>query len=180
VRYVALLRGINVGGHGKVEMPRLKDCFDAQGFKDVSTFTNLGNVFFETSATNRVRMVKKIEHAIEREIGFRVPVVLRTGAEIARVVKAVPKGWVTDQRMRCDIMFLWPDVDSRSVLKGIPSQPDVEDLKYVPGALVWRIDRAHIGKSKVRTVIGSKLYKNLTIRNINTVRKLNDLLRTKP
>ena len=176
MRYVALLRGINVGGHGKVEMPRLKACFEAQRFKDVSTFTNLGNVFFETGAGDRLRVIKKVETAIENEFGFRVPVVLRTSQEIARVVKAVPKTWVTDQRMRCDVMFLWPDIDSRSVLKEIPSQPDVEDLKYVPGALVWRIDRAHIGKSKVRKVIGSTLYKNLTIRNINTVRKLNDLL----
>jgi len=177
VRYVALLRGINVGGHGKVEMPRLTACFEAEGFKGVSTFTNLGNVFFETGARDRSRLIKKVEAAIEKEFGFRVPVVLRTSGEIARVVKAVPKDWVTDQRMRCDVMFLWPDVDSRSVLKEIPSQPDVEDLKYVPGALIWRIDRAHVGKSKVRKVVGSKLYKNLTIRNINTVRKLNDLLR---
>jgi len=176
VRYVALLRGVNVGGYGKVEMPRLKACFEAQGLKDVSTFTNLGNVFFETGA-HRSRVIKKVEAAIEDEFGFRVPVVLRTAEEIARVVKAVPKSWVTDQRMRCDVMFLWPEVDSRSVLKEVPSQPDVEDLRYVPGALVWRIDRAHVGKSKVRKVIGSKLYKNLTIRNINTVRKVNELLR---
>ena len=177
MRYVALLRGINVGGHGRVEMSRLKACLDAKGFKEVSTFTNLGNVFFDAGARERSRVVKKIEAAIENEFGFRVPVALRTKAEIARVVKAVPKRWATDQRMRCDVMFLWPDVDSRSVLKEIPSRPDVEDLNYVPGALVWRIDRAHVGKSKVQRVIGSKLYKNLTIRNINTVRKLNDLLR---
>ena len=177
MRYVALLRGINVGGHGKVEMPRLKACLDAQGFKNVSTFTNLGNVFFETSARDRSKVIKKIETTIEKEFGFRVPVVVRTSAEIARVVKAVPKSWVTDQRMRCDVLFLWPDVDSRSVLREVRSEPSVEDLKYVRGALVWRIDRAHVGKSKVRKVIGSKLYKNLTIRNINTVRKLEDLLR---
>ena len=177
MRYVALLRGINVGGYGKVEMPRLKACFEAQGLKAVSTFTNLGNVFFETGGRDRSRVIKKVEAAIEEEFGFRVPVVLRTADEIARVVKAVPKGWVTDKRRRCDVMFLWPEVDSRSILKEVPSRPDVEDLKYVPGALVWRIDRAHVGKSKVRKLIGSTLYKNLTIRNINTVRKLNDLLR---
>lgn len=177
MRYVALLRGINVGGHGKVEMPRLKACFEAQGFKNVRTFTNLGNVLFDTNVRDRSRLVKKIEDAIEEEFGFRVAIVLRTPGEVARVAKAVPNSWVTDQRMRCDVLFLWPDVDSRSVLKEVQSQPDVEDLKYVPGALVWRIDRSKVGKSKVRKVIGSKLYKNLTIRNINTVRKLNDLLR---
>ena len=177
MRYVALLRGINVGGYGKVEMPRLKACFEARGLKNVSTFTNLGNVFFETGERDRSRVIKNVEGAIENEFGFRVPVVLRTAEEIARVVKAVPTRWVTDQRMRCDVMFLWPEVDSRSILKEVPSQTDVEDLKYVPGALVWRIDRAHIGKSKVRKLIGSTLYKNLTIRNINTVRKLHELLK---
>jgi uncharacterized protein (DUF1697 family) len=158
-------------------MPRLKACFEALGFKNVRTFTNLGNVLFEASARDKSRLIKKIEGAVEKDFGFRVSIVLRTPQEIARVVKAVPKGWVTDKRMRCDVLFLLPDVDSRSVLKEVPSQPDVEDLTYVPGALVWRIDRAKVGKSKVRKVIGSKLYKNLTIRNINTVRKLNDLLK---
>ena len=177
MRYVALLRGINVGGYGKVEMPRLKACFEDLGLKDVRTFTNLGNVIFDAKARDRLRLIKKIETAVERDIGFRIAIVLRTPQEIARVVKAVPTGWVTDQRMRCDMMFLWPDVDSRSVLKEVPSQPDVEDIKYVPGALVWRIDRTKVGKSKVRKVIGSKLYKNLTIRNINTVRKLNALMK---
>lgn len=157
-------------------MPRLKTCFETQGFKEVRTFTNLGNVLFETSARDRTRLLKKIEKAIEDEFGFRVAIVLRTPLEIARVAKAVPTSWVTDQRMRCDVMFLWPEVDSRKVLKEVSSAPGIEDLKYVPGALVWRIDRAKIGKSKVRKVIGSKLYKNLTIRNINTVRKLDGLL----
>ena len=177
MRYVALLRGINVGGHGKVALPQLKACFEAQGFKEVRTFTNLGNVLFETSARDRSRLIKKIENAIEREFGFRVAIVLRTPQEIARVAKVVPKTWVTDQRMRCDVMFLWPDVDSRSVLKEVPVATGVEDLKYVPGALVWRIDRSKVGKSKVRKVIGSTLYKNLTIRNINTVRKLDAMLK---
>ncbi|HLW15773.1 MAG TPA: DUF1697 domain-containing protein, partial [Actinomycetota bacterium] len=61
MRYVALLRGINVGGHGKVEMSRLKACLERQGFKDVSTFTNLGNVFFETGGRDRSEWIKKME-----------------------------------------------------------------------------------------------------------------------
>lgn len=177
MRYVALLRGINVGGYGKIEMPKLKACLERAGFASVSTFTNLGNVFFESSAKDRGRLTKKIETAIEADTGLAVPVVLRTREEIARITKAVPNSWVTDQHMRCDVMFLWPAVDSRSLLRTVPTAPDVEDLKYVPGALVWRIDRDKVGKSKVRKVVGSDLYKQLTIRNINTVRKLHDLLR---
>lgn len=176
MRYVALLRGVNVGGYGKVEMPRLKACVERAGFGSVRTFTNLGNVLFETEAQDRSRMVRKIETAIQAEFGFPIQVLLRSPKEIARITKAVPLDWVTDQRMTCNVMFLRPDVDSRGVLKQVPTQPGVEDLRYVPGALIWRIDRSNIGKSKVRKLIGSALYKNLTIRNINTVRKLDALL----
>ena len=177
MRYVALLRGINVGGKAKVEMARLKVCFEGLGLKSVGTYINSGNVIFETAAKDRKRLIGKIERAIEHEFGFRVPLVLRTLDELARVTTSVPPAWVTDPRMRCDVMFLWPEADSRSVLQKVPVHPEFEDLMYVPGALVWRIDRADAGKSKVGSVIGSDLYKQLTIRNINTVRKLEDLLR---
>ena len=179
MRYVALLRGVNVGGNAKVEMARLKVCFERLGLTSVATYINSGNVVFETRATARARLIGKIERAIEGEFGFRVPLVLRTLDELARVTKSVPRTWVTDQRMRCDVMFLWPDADSRSVLRQVQVQPQLEDLKYIPGALVWRIDRADASKSKVGRVIGSDLYKALTIRNINTVRKLESLLRAR-
>jgi uncharacterized protein (DUF1697 family) len=179
MRYVALLRGINVGGKAKVEMARLKICFEGLGLGSVGTFINSGNVLFETGAKDRKRLIGKIERAIEKEFGFRVPLVLRTPAELARVTKSVPRTWVTDQRMRCDILFLWPEADSRSILGKVPVHLELEDLKYVPGALVWRIDRVDAGKSKVRKVIGSDLYKQLTIRNINTVRRLEELLRAR-
>jgi len=177
MRYVALLRGINVGGKAKVEMARLKICFEGLGLTSVATYMNSGNVLFETGAKDRKRLIGRIERAIEKEFGFRVPLVLRTSAELARVTKSIPRTWVTDQRMRCDIMFLWPEADSRSILGKVPVRLELEDLKYVPGALVWRIDRCDAGKSKVSKVIGSDLYKQLTIRNINTVRKLEGLMR---
>jgi uncharacterized protein (DUF1697 family) len=179
MRYVALLRGINVGGHARVEMARLRVCFEGLGLESVGTYINSGNVLFGTDDKDRKRLIGKIESAIEEEFGFRVPLVLRTLAELARVTRSVPRTWVTDRRMRCDVMFLWPEADSRSIVGKVPMNRELEDLKYVPGALVWRIDRADAGKSKVRTVIGSDLYKRLTIRNINTVRTLEELLRAR-
>jgi uncharacterized protein (DUF1697 family) len=179
MRYVALLRGINVGGHARAEMARLKVCLQSLGLESVGTYINSGNVLFATDAKDRKRLIGKIESAIEDEFGFRVPLVLRTLAELGRVTTSVPRTWVTDQRMRCDVMFLWPDADSRSIVGKVPINPELEDLTYVPGALVWRIDRADAGRSKVRRVIGSDLYKRLTIRNINTVRTLEELLRAR-
>ena len=64
MKYIALLRGINVGGNNKVEMKKLKDVFEALGFKNVSTYINSGNVIFETNETEMVKIVEKIEQAI--------------------------------------------------------------------------------------------------------------------
>jgi uncharacterized protein (DUF1697 family) len=177
MRYVALLRGINVGGKSTVSMSRLKSSFEELGLDNVKTYINSGNVLFETRASDRKRLVRKIETAIEKQFKLPVRVTLRTPQEIARVVKAVPKAWATDKKMRCDVMFLWPEVDKRAVLKQVPTQPKIEDLKYTKGALIWRIDRKNAGKSRVGRMIGSDLYKSLSIRNINTVRKLDELLR---
>jgi uncharacterized protein (DUF1697 family) len=180
VRYVALLRGINVGGGSRVEMARLKTCFEGLGYTRVRTYINSGNVLFESRAKDRRRLSRRIEVAIEREFGFPVRVLPRSDAEIDRLVKAIPRTWVNDDRMRCDVMFLWPDVDSRAVLREVPAQRGLEDLRYVAGALLWRIDRADVSKSRVGRMIGTELYRSLTIRNVNTVRKLQELLQEDP
>ena len=180
MRYVALLRGVNVGGAAKVEMPRLKALFEDLGLASVRTYINSGNVLFDSRATDRTRLTRRIEKAIEAEFGFPVRVLLRAGDEVARLVKAIPRTWVNDQQMRCDVWFLWPEADSRATLREIPVQPELEDLRYAPGALLWRIDRKDAGRSRVGKVVGTKLYRNLTIRNVNTVRKLGELLSTGP
>ena len=132
--YVALLRGINVGGSSRVEMPRLKGCFEDLGFHRVRTYINSGNVLFETRAKDRTRLARRIEKAIEEEFGFSVRVLLRSAGELDRLVKAIPRTWTNDQRMRCDVMFLWREADSGTVLREIPAQRGLEDLRYIPGA----------------------------------------------
>jgi uncharacterized protein (DUF1697 family) len=177
MRYVALLRGINVGGRSRVEMPRLKALFEGLGLGAVRTYINSGNVLFESRATDRTRLGRRIERAVEQEFRFPVRVLLRTAAEMDRLVNAIPRTWKNDQHMRCDVILLWPEVDSKEVLRDVPAQRGLEDLRYVPGALVWRIDRKDAGKSRVGKIIGTDLYRSLTIRNINTIRKLDELLR---
>ena len=177
MRYVALLRGVNVGGASKVEMPKLKKTFERLGYGDVRTYINSGNVLFDSNARDRRRLTRRIETGIESDLGMRVPVVVRSADEIDALVKAIPRRWVNDPRMRCDVMFLWPDVDRPEVLEQIPANPKVEDVRYVAGALIWRVDRANVGKSRVGRIIGTELYRGLSIRNVNTVRKLHELMR---
>jgi len=174
--YVALLRGINVGGNRKVEMAKLKLTFEGLGFEKVKTFIASGNVVFRTSAADKVALAKSIETAVEKDFGFHVDVLLRDLPNIEKLVKALPDDWAETKETRCYAMFLWDEVDHPNVLEQLPFNPDIEDMKYLPGVVVWHIKRTNITKSRVLKIIGTPFYKQLTMRNTNTVRKLYDLM----
>jgi uncharacterized protein (DUF1697 family) len=89
----------------------------------------------------------------------------------------LPDAWVNDTTMKCDVMFLWPTIDSSNVLEQIPHNPEIEDVIYLPGVVVWRIDRDKVNGGQMPKIIGSDIHKQLTVRNPNTVRKLYALMR---
>jgi uncharacterized protein (DUF1697 family) len=74
--------------------------------------------------------------------------------------------------MKCDVYFLWPAIDRAKVVDEVPRNPEIEDLRYLPGALVRRIDNDKRTKSPMTKIVGTPIYKQMTARNINTVRKL--------
>jgi uncharacterized protein (DUF1697 family) len=170
--YVALLRGINVGGNNIISMKELVDTFERLGFGTIKTYINSGNIVFTTSAANDTALVKKIETAIYERFGFEVRVVVKSRPEVAAIVKKIPPQWVTDKHMRTEVLFLWSGVNKPSVLKQIATNPDVDRLLYVKGALIWNFDRADYKRSKIDKFIGTYVYKNMTGRNANTTRKL--------
>ncbi|MBE3558933.1 MAG: DUF1697 domain-containing protein [Ktedonobacteraceae bacterium] len=83
--YIALLRGINVGGH-TVKMERLREIFKEAGFSNVRTYIQSGNVFFETEQTERETITCTLEHHLHRGLGYEVPVFLRTIAELEQIM----------------------------------------------------------------------------------------------
>jgi uncharacterized protein (DUF1697 family) len=78
--------------------------------------------------------------------------------------------------MRCYVMFLWEDVDSPSVLNQLTIKDGIDDVKYLPGAIVWRVDRHMLTKSGMMRLTRDNLYEQMTIRNVNTVRKLAEMI----
>jgi len=105
-----------------VEMARLKQAFEELGFTSVKTYINSGNVIFRTE-----RMVDagQIEERILRDFGLNVPVPLRDLAAMTQLMEGLPDAWVNDTTMKCDVMFLWPAIDSSNVLEQIPHNPEI-------------------------------------------------------
>jgi len=176
--YLALLRGINVGGKSMVSMTTLKTCFEALGFEDVQTVLNSGNVLFRTDRVGQGAITKTIEAGLLAEFDLPVKALLKTHDQLKDITAAIPKAWVNNIHTKCDVMFLWPEADNPAVLAQLPTNPAIEEVQYVPGAVLWRVSRANQDKSRMTRIVSTPLYQHMTIRNPNTVRKLLALAET--
>ena len=174
--YVALLRGINVGGNNKINMAELKTAFEVAGFKNVTTYINSGNVLFTDTAHSAAELILRLESTILKQFGLNVKVLLRDLTNIKLVVDQLPASWKNDTTTKCDVMFLWEEYDSPTVLDSMKINPQMEDVKYIAGAILWRIDRENLAKSNVPKIIGTKLAKNITARNCNSVRAMYQIM----
>jgi uncharacterized protein (DUF1697 family) len=174
--YVALLRGINVGGNNKIEMKKLKEVMERDGFRNVSTYINSGNIFFEDKDLTRQKLVEKFEKLITDEFGLTIKVLLKMKPEIESICTQIPSEWKNDKDMKSDVMFLWEGYDSESVLDSISINPEVDTVKYVPGVILWSLMKSKYNKSNMNDLIKNKLYKQMTVRNVNTVRKLLEIM----
>ena len=172
---VAFLRGVNVGGKGIVSMAAIKEALVALGLSDVRTYINSGNVIFSTRASDVQRLTARIEKALEQHTGMAIKVLVMDHKSLKKVVEAIPRDWVDDKTMRTYVLLLWKELDDRGILDRLATKAGIDELRYTPGAVVWRVDRENVSKSQMNRIVGTPLYKKITIRSANTMRKLNEL-----
>ena len=173
--YVAFLRGVNVGGKGIVSMSAIKEALVALGLSDVRTYINSGNVIFSTRASNNQLLAARIERTLEQHTGMAIKLLVMDHKTLKKMVDAIPRNWVDDKTMRTYVLLLWKELDDRGILDRLPIKPGVDELRYTPGAVVWRVDRENVGRSQMNRIVGTPLYKKITMRSANTMRKLNEL-----
>lgn len=177
VTCVALLRGINVGGNAPVPMSELKAGIEALGYTDVRTYINSGNVVFRLRKSQLRTAVRDIERALLEAFGQPIPVVLHTLAEMDAIVAAMPAAWTGARDLRCDVIFLRPSVDKPDVLADLPGRDGVDDLSYAPGVVFWSAKKAMLTKSTMTKMVGTPLYRQVTMRGASTTLKVHALMR---
>jgi uncharacterized protein (DUF1697 family) len=173
--YIALLRGINVGGNCKVSMIELKQIFESLGCLDTTTYINSGNIICRSQIAKN-ELNQKLEESIEKQFGFFVKVLLLDQNEFQSIFAAIPNKWSNDDEQKTDVMFLWKELDKESVLEGLQVTKNIETLLYTKGALIHNLKRRSQDLSKITKVAGTKTYKFMTVRNVNTVRKLKEII----
>lgn len=175
--YVALLRGVNVGGNSKVEMSKLKCIFQSIGFTNVRTYINSGNVIFETENKADIHLAEEIEKVLLKHFSFAIRVVVRDAKNINKLCASIPSDWTNDANQKTDILFLLDEYDSKNSMNLIATNPTIDTLKYITGAIVWTVKKSDYSKSGMKKFIGTAVYKNMTARNVNTLRKLRELMK---
>lgn len=173
--YVALLRGINVGGNNIIKMEALRAEFERMGFLNVKTYIQSGNVLFVSDANDIPKIEKKIEKGLSSTFGYQAKVLVRSKREIINTVKHFPKVFI-DSGWKHNIIFLSKIIDSKNILKQFEIKKEVEQIHYYKGVLFWSAKMEALTRSTMLKLASRKEYKEMTIRNINTVNKISELL----
>ena len=172
-RYVALLRGINVGGKNLIKMAALKACFEANGFEDVTTYIQSGNVLFSSPETKGVALAGRIEATLGETFGYSATVVVRSHRQMRATVARAPKGFGAEPEMyRYDAIFLKEPLLAKTALKAVPTNPEVDEAHAGPGVLYFSRLTSEATRSRLNRIIASPIYPNVTIRNWNTTTRL--------
>ena len=176
-RYVALLRGINVGGNNLIKMTALKACFEKQGFADVVTYIQSGNVLFSARASGAAKLAVGIEAALAAAFNYQASIVLRSEKEMRAIIARAPGGL----RHAAGQVPLRRHLPEGAADRGGGPQGRADEARRRPGA------RGHRGPlllapdqqgdvSRLGKVVAMPMYKSMTIRNWNTTTKLLQML----
>ncbi len=171
VKYVALLRGINVGNGARVRMKDLKALLEGLGLADVVTYLNSGNVVF-SSAMDSAGLTRVVGDALSRAHGQEIPTLIKTSAEIISVAASIPAEWGSDQGQQTYVAYLFGDVDTPDLVSDLPVNFEFLTIYYTPGAIVWNIKREDYNRSHITKIAGHSSYARMTTRNVNTARML--------
>jgi uncharacterized protein (DUF1697 family) len=170
VKYVALIRGINVGGNSVVSMAKLKTAFEQCRVKNVSTFIASGNVLFEAPRA------PKLEAPLSRVLGLPLRLTLRTHRDLEAIVRNVPKGFgAKPDKFRYDVWFVIPPMAAETVIAALRPRDGV-DTVFAGDQVVYTTRLiARASQSGLSRIIGTPVYPSVTIRTWNTTRRLADL-----
>lgn len=176
-QYVALLRGINVGGNNIIKMADLKSCFEGMGLGDVLTYIQSGNVLFRSGLKSKPALVSKIEMGLSDRFRYKSRVVLVSRKQLTSVVKNAPRGFGAEpDRYRYDVIFLKEPLTARAAMKSVTVKEGVDRVYEGKGVLYFSRLIAKASQSRLSKVVSLPIYQEMTIRNWNTTTTLLSLM----
>jgi len=172
MKYVALLRGINVGGRNLIPMAALKQCFERTGVENVATYIQSGNVLFESPERSAAKLGRLIEETVASTFGISARVLVLSHAQLETVLADVPAIWKREAPLRRNIAFLFPPVTASQALKEVSVNPDVDSAAAGPGVLYMSTTLSDLAQSRFPKLVGTRIYRDMTVRSHGTCQKI--------
>ena len=175
MKYIALLRGINISGKNKVSMSELKSELEKNEFQNVSTYLNSGNVIFDSDIDNKETITESICSVIKNQFKLEIPVFVMTAFELEDILNNSPDWWGTDNKEIYDnLIFIIPPTKYEEVCDtvGKPKE-DIEKIEEYNNSIFWSFDLKNYRKSNWWSKTAStSISDRITIRTANTMRKV--------
>lgn len=178
MKYVVLLRGVNVGGNHRVPKQVFQKVLEDLGFRDVVTYINSGNAVFSSDTEPQTNVVQE---ALEAHFGFSIPTLILSGKKIQAIAAAIPANWTNDSPkpdksgQKSDVLYLFGEANAPDILQKLGYRPEIETMVYVDGAVLANVLRVNQSRYSLLKVVGAPLYRQMTVRNIVTALKLAEL-----
>ena len=178
--YIALFRGINVGGKNVVHMDKLKDMFEKLGFEAVKTYIQSGNVIFRSPVTSKAELTKRIAKAFTSKFHVSLPILLLTASDLSTIVANAPANFdIEPQKYKYDVWFIIPPLTPAELKAKLRLRIGVDTVCEGENVLYVSRITAMAAQSRLIKVTIFEEYQNITIRNWNTTTKLMDLINSK-
>lgn len=174
-RYIALLRGINIGGKNKIAMAALKTGFAALGFAEVATYLNSGNVVFSSAIDDIDALSNGIESMIEDRFDCNIPVFIILQEELKERLDHAPDWWGEEnQEIYDNLIFLMPPLSYADFYNEIGNpKAEYENAHHYKDVIFWSFNRMAYQKTNWWSkTAGSSISGRITIRTANTVRRI--------
>ncbi|MEI6143492.1 MAG: DUF1697 domain-containing protein [Mariniphaga sp.] len=178
IQYIALLRGINVGGHNIIKMSDLKNCLEEIGFVDVLTYIQSGNVILKSSEKNKIKLISLIEKELSNRFDYDSKIVLLAHNQLETIIKEAPVGFgINPEEYKYDVIFLRDGISPKEIIKSIKIKYGVDTAEAGNFTLYFSRLISKATQSQLKLIMTLPEYKKMTIRNWNTTKKLLEIMR---
>lgn len=177
MRYVALLRGVNVGGKNKLPMPELVAAVSKLGHSDVSSYINSGNILFSSRPQDALALQSQLRGLILDRFGIDTPVAVFNAGELISALAAAPDWWNRGGDSKHNAIFVIPPASPEQVAALVgEGKPEYESVAYRGNVIFWSAPIKTFSHTRWSKVVATAAYGSITIRNANTALKLAALL----
>ena len=174
--YVALLRGINVGGRNPVSMPALAECFQAAGYENVRTHLRTGNVLFEAATRQSPQLEVALDGLLSEAFAVPIPTVVRSRNELAATIASAPAGHDSPD-LRSEVFFLKRPLTVEAAIQEVPElREGVDSIAPGPDVLYFSRVAAQATRTRITRFMSLPIFQQMTVRSWRTTTRLLELL----